>query len=108
MLDEQERILLVQRYHERAKIDLPNARIHAVMHTIVENQLAEAIREVVTAFERLRGEGLDRHDAIHAVGSVLAYHMFNLLKSGPPSSDPNSTYFAWLRELTAARWRASQ
>lgn len=106
-LDERERLQLVQRYHERAKIELPNAKVHAVMHTVVENQLAEGIPEVVATFDRLQTEGLDRHDALHAIGSVLAEHMFRLMQEAPTGVDPNAAYFYELRALTAAKWLAS-
>ena len=35
-LDEQERMELVQDYHRRMRIRLPNAKLHAVAHAIVE------------------------------------------------------------------------
>ncbi len=38
--DEGERIGLVSAYHQRKKIRLPNAQLHAVIHVVVENQLA--------------------------------------------------------------------
>ena len=38
--DEGERIESVVSYHRRKKIRLPNAQLHAVVHVIVENQLA--------------------------------------------------------------------
>ncbi len=97
----------MQRYHERAKIDLPNSKVHAVIHTVVENQLAEVVPAVVETFERLRGEGLERHDVVHAVGSVLARHMSQLMEHGRSDGDPNAPYFAELRRLTASGWRAS-
>jgi hypothetical protein len=106
-LDEQERLLLIERYHERAKVDLPNIKLHAVMHAIVENQLAESVPVVVETFERLRGEGLDRHDTLHAIGAVLARHLVNLMNEGVSTPDPNTAYFIELRAQTAARWRAS-
>jgi hypothetical protein len=34
MLDEGEQIALIEEYHRRAKIDLPRATLHAVIHTI--------------------------------------------------------------------------
>jgi hypothetical protein len=47
-------------------------RAHAANHVIVENQLAMGDATVVPAtLARLMQEGLDRHDAIHAIGSVL-------------------------------------
>ena len=39
-LDEQERIVLVQDYHRRARIRLPNKKVHATLHAIVEAQIA--------------------------------------------------------------------
>jgi len=46
--------------------------MHGVAHVIVENQIAagDSTVEPVT-LARLMREGLDRHDAIHAIGSVL-------------------------------------
>lgn len=106
-LDEEVRLLLVEHYHERAKIDLPNVKLHAVMHAIVENQLAESVPAVVETFERLRTEGLARHEVLHAIGSVLAPLMVQLMNHDVSAADPNTVYFAKLRALTAARWRAS-
>jgi hypothetical protein len=39
-LDESERSGLVIRYHRRKRIRLPNETVHALMHVIVENQVA--------------------------------------------------------------------
>jgi hypothetical protein len=51
----------------------PNARLHALMHLIVENQLAAGDpAEVRATLERLVAAGLTRHEAIHAIGSVMA------------------------------------
>jgi hypothetical protein len=73
-LDEQERIDLVREYHRRVGIHLPNEKLHATLHAIVEAQIA--LKEETPAgriAQRLIGEGLDRHDAIlHAIGMVLA------------------------------------
>jgi uncharacterized protein (DUF2384 family) len=67
-------LLAVYRYHgalERQD-DLSAAELHHVsMHHFVEAALAHADRDAVAAFERLRAAGVPRHDAIHAVGSVL-------------------------------------
>jgi hypothetical protein len=105
-LDEQGRIMLAERYHRRAGIPLPNAKAHATIHVIVENQLALALAAVVETLERLRAEGLDRHEAIHAIGSVLAEHLVHLMRDEPGPGDPNIAYEAALRDLTAERWRA--
>jgi uncharacterized protein len=69
LLDEQERLDLVQDYHRRARIALPNEKAHAVAHAIVENQIALGDElNVERTLRRLMAEGLDRHDAIHAIG----------------------------------------
>src|ERR1700730_12617111 len=79
-MDEQERLELVEIFHRRARIQLPNAKVHAVIHVIVENQIAlgdeTPVRRTV---QRLMSEGLDRHESIHAVGSVLLRHFIYLL-----------------------------
>lgn len=104
--DDGEKHLAVIRYHRRARIALPNERIHAVIHTVVENQAAMGDETpVAEAIRRLRSEGLSRHDAIHAVGSVLAGHMWQLLQHEKPGAeDPNTAYFEEVRTLTAQKW----
>jgi Domain of unknown function (DUF1841) len=80
-LDEQERIDLVRDYHRRAGIHLPNEKLHATLHAIVEAQIA--LGEETPAgriAQRLISEGLDRHDAIHAIGMVLAEHLYDVWK----------------------------
>jgi hypothetical protein len=102
--EEGERILLAQEYHERARVRLPNVKVHAVMHVIVENQIALGDElPVRRAVDRLVAEGLDRHDALHAIGSVLTQFMFDIMNMGSPQSaaDPNRDYFAALERLTA-------
>ena len=107
--DEGERIELVRDYHRRAKVKLPNARLHATMHVVVETQIAMGddlpVRRTV---DRLQTEGLDRHDAIHAVGSVLAAHMHNLMTMGSQKTDPNEHYWTSLEKLTAQGWRRAR
>jgi SEC-C motif-containing protein len=105
-LDEQERISAVEAYHRRERIRLPNATVHATLHVIGENQIALGDETPAQrTLERLMAEGLDRHDAIHAIGSELMMHMSALLSGGPvDSSDPNKPYYAALERLTARKW----
>jgi hypothetical protein len=105
-MDEMERIEVVRAYHKWARIKLPDARIHAVIHVTVENQIALGDETpVAETMERLMGEGLDRHEALHAVGSVLAGHLWQMMKdSSSQPSDPNEPYYQELRELTAQKW----
>jgi len=80
--------------------------LHAAIHAVIERQLAEEVPQVVNAFDRLRAEGLDRHDTIHALGSVLAEHMRQLMNGELDPANPNASYFAALDGLTAASWRS--
>src|SRR3989449_2198378 len=105
-LDEAERIDLALRYHRRARVRLPDTRLHATIHVVVENQVALGDEiPVRQTLERLRVEGLDRHDAVHAVGSVLTKRIYELLKEGLPAGDPNEPYWTELESLTAEGWR---
>src|SRR5438132_9770600 len=81
-LDEAERIQLVEAYHRDARAEIPRKarRLHASIHTVVENQLALNDEPVVRALARLRTEGLSRHDAVHAIGSVVAKWLYDLNK----------------------------
>lgn len=109
-LDESERIHLIEQYHRNAKIPLPKSarRLHSAIHTVVENQLALEDQEVVRAtLLRLMQEGLTRHEASHAIGSVMAEHMYNLLQEDSDTPEDNAPYYAALQLLTAEKWRKS-
>lgn len=102
-LDDGERIMLVEAHHRRAGIEVPNMTVHATVHAIVENQLAMGDElPVRRAVERLMVEGLDRHDAVHAVASVLMAHLNEMLKAGAPN---NEAYNEAVERLTAESWR---
>ena len=103
-LTEEQRFTSVLEYHRHAKIDLPNARLHAAMHVIVENQLAEQYEPAVVALARLVTEGLSRHDAIHAIASVLTMQMHDLMQGSRQGFDQHA-YERELTGLTAARWK---
>ena len=103
-LDEQERMAMVESCHYSLGIELPNSTVHAVIHTVVENQLAMDDAPVQEAFNRLLAEGLDRHDALHAVGSVLAELMLKAIHKPEEVEDPQEVYYRELAKLTAASW----
>ncbi len=104
-LDEQERLDRVRAFHRRAGIRLPNDTIHAVFHAIVENQIAAGDElPVRRAVERLMADGLDRHEALHAVGSVLAGHLHATLQDEGADSFSEETYAADLDRLTVESW----
>ncbi|MBW3541915.1 MAG: DUF1841 family protein, partial [Planctomycetes bacterium] len=105
-LDESERTHLVGAYHKRIGDKAPSPIAHAAIHTIIENQLAEGLPPVVAALERLMDEGLDRHEALHAIGTVLSEEIFQLLKGAEPQPGTNERYYEGLAALTAAQWLA--
>ena len=104
-LDEQLRIGLAEEYHRAKRIKQPNAKAHAVFHAIVENQIAENHEAVVRAMARLTAEGLSRHDAIHAIASVLAEHIHELFNTTTDEKHSAAIYFAAVERLTARAWR---
>lgn len=109
-LDEGSRIQLAEHYHRKAGIPLPSVRAHAVFHAIVENQIALGVPAVVDALSRLLGQGLDRHEALHAVCSALAEHFFELMQSrgGTLAEASQARYEAALAKLDADEWRQRQ
>lgn len=109
-LDEQERILLIETWHRVARIKLPNLTAHAALHVIVENQITLDIEPVVRAMDRLRKEGLTRHDAIHAIGSVVAENLFGILKAdqNDDAAASQARYYAAVERLTAVSWRRGE
>lgn len=107
-LDEGERIVLVEAYHRDARIRLPKSQrtLHTSIHVAVENQLASNDEPVVRALDRLIKEGLSRHDAVHAIGSVVAENIYDILKLGKAPDPSHARYYAAIEQLTAALWRA--
>jgi hypothetical protein len=105
-LDESERIDSVIRYHWRQGIRLPDNTVHALIHVIVENQVALGDEyPVKSVLARLMAEGLDRHDAVHAIGSVLTGQVFDAVKQKSSGTDLNAQYLEDLNRLTATNWR---
>jgi hypothetical protein len=103
-LEEKERIYLVASYHRREKVKLPKLQVHAALQAVVENQIAEGLQTVRETVARLQAEGLSRHDAIHAVASVLVGRLQDLLREGAPAQFEIEAYFQDLRSLTAEGW----
>jgi hypothetical protein len=99
-----DRLDLVRRHHKKAKCRAGNPKVHAAIHVVVENQLAEGHPDATAAMARLLAEGLERHDALHAIGSVVTHEMFDIVKANR-MHEP-AEYARRLRGLTAASWRA--
>ncbi len=106
-LPEIERIRLTQKYHEVARIKLPNVKIHAALHAVVENQIAIGYGPTCRAMERLQIQGLTRHDALHAVSSVLAYFIYERATGADePQAEFSRNLDDEIEELSAAKWLA--
>ncbi|MFH1277327.1 MAG: hypothetical protein ABIK65_02985 [Candidatus Eisenbacteria bacterium] len=104
--DESERIGLILDFHRRARVKAPSIRTHAIVHAAVETQVAMGAEIPVAAtLTRLLVEGLDRHDAIHAIGSVLVKHMRDIMVAEGAEPDPNRAYWKELERLSANTWR---
>jgi len=101
-LDDGERVVVVRQYHKRASQRAGSLELHAIIHVTVETQLAEGHPDVKAAFERLSREGLDRHNVVHAIGSVLAGEIYGVMKS-QRQHDPRE-YARKLKDLTAEAW----
>ena len=102
--DEAERMNAVVQYHQRKKIRMPSLQAHAAIHTAVENQIAMGDSFPAKAtLARLMREGLDRHDAVHALGSVVSGEIYRMLKEKTPCD--RAEYALKLERLTAESWR---
>jgi len=107
-LDEAERIQLARDYHIRARVELPNTEVHAMLHAVVENQVALGDATPVRArLRQLMAQGLDRHDAVHAIASVLITYLNRLKRDPEAAGDVNAGYYAALKRLNARKWRRS-
>jgi len=103
-LDEQERIALAAAHHRRTRAKLPNLQLHAAIHVVVENQIAERVAVVQETLERLLAQGLDRHEAIHAIGSVVAEHVWKAMNETLQGPDLEQGYFRRLEAHGASDW----
>jgi hypothetical protein len=105
--DELERIALVQAFHRDRGIHLPNLRLHAAIHVVIENQLAMGERDVVEALARLQRDGLSRHDAVHAIGMVVSEQLFEAMKAPSGTNRRENLgpgYLERIRQLTVQEW----
>ena len=104
VLDDDERISVVMEHHLEAGKELPDEYSHGLLHVVVENQIALGEETPVEAvLRRLVDENLDRHDAVHAIASILINHMHELMHGEDAALD-NDDYYAELKKLTAEKW----
>lgn len=103
-LDESERIALVAAYHARKKVDGANAESPAIIHTVVENQVAAGQPATVrSTLARLMKESLDRHDAVHAIGMLECQQIFSVIDTHQHYGEER--YIRDLKALTVSSHR---
>jgi uncharacterized protein DUF1841 len=79
--DESLKLVAIEAHHSALAVDVPNPKLHATMHAIVENQLAaNAPAESRATLERFVAAGVTRHEAVHAIGSVVAEALWSVLR----------------------------
>ena len=80
-----------------------NPILHVTIHQTVENQLAaKDLPMVHETLERLMRSGLSRHEAIHAIGSVLCGEIWEILREERPFDEER--YERGLQQLYAREW----
>lgn len=80
---------------------------HSSIHVIVENQLAMGVELIPATIAKLTRQGLDRHEAIHAIGAIITVDIFDMLKGNIQEFSP-SKYRRKLEKITAKRWLKGQ
>lgn len=108
-LNENERIELVRQFHLLSDQDVSEDNIlpHSAIHVVVENQLAMGVEPVPETIARLIRQGLDRNEAVHAIGAIIAGDIFDILK-GNVQEYSLVKYRRKLEKITAKRWRKGQ
>ena len=87
-------------------LDQDAMRAHLLIHEMVEKQLSERDPpEVGATLHRLLAGGLDRHEAVHAIGTAVAGEAFRMLKQSRVLD--REAYVRALEALTADGWRQS-
>ena len=105
-LNEQERQQLVEDYHNTLNLSLERGalKMHCMLHVVVENQLAESEYPILRqTLAKLIRQGLNRHEAIHAISSILSNGLFEAMQ-GSDSEFSIKKYRGKLEKITAKRW----
>ncbi len=104
-LSEAERIELIIEYHNDLDAPAEASATHSAAHVFVENQIALGdATSVPETLERLLGEGITRHEAIHAIGSVLIELMCEAVHDSSDERDLTALYNQRLAALSAKSW----
>jgi hypothetical protein len=91
---------------EEVLCDGVNPFVHVTIHQTVENQIADhAPPQTAETLEALVQAGYTRHEAIHAIGAIVANEIFEILRDNRPFDE--ESYVKALQDLaqTAKRRR---
>jgi hypothetical protein len=107
--DEGERLAAIEAHHAALAgrhPPMPQPRLHAALHAVVESQLAQDDPpEARRALARLVAGGLGRHDAVHAIATAAADAANATLAAG---KFDRAAYARALDALTAGTWRSGE
>ena len=106
-LPEQERIRVVSTFHMTRRLKSGNAKAHAAIHVIVENQIAMGFGPPLRAMTRLRAQGLSRHESLHAVGSVVSSYIYEAMHQSVETNShtPQAEMNAAIERLDLESWQ---
>ena len=84
--------------HEEVLRDGVNPFLHVAIHQTVENQIADRTPpQAAETLETLMQAGYTRHEAIHAIGNLIASEIFGIMKEDRPFDE--ASYIEELNEL---------
>jgi len=100
---------IVRDFHEASGEEFPEdaLEMHTIFHVTVENQLAEKVELLPETIAKLTRQGLDRHEAIHAIAAIISEDIFDLWK-GNKTEFSTKQYRRKLEKITAKRWKKGQ
>lgn len=106
-IDDDKRQALVEAYHVKERIKMPNVKVHASFHVIIENQAAMGDETPTkAAIKRLMLQGADRHKAVHAIVNVFIKYFWDVMETDKYESGTamNIAYEADVRNLTLQKY----
>lgn len=109
-LGDEERVILIEAAHVVLPAwhhPVPESRPHALLHVVAENLVARGDEiPVYAALQRLVRQGLQRHEAIHALGNACSEHA-RAIGSGRASPDdpPPEEQIKSAAAMTLSKWQ---
>jgi len=101
----QEQLMEEHRRSPHPNLTGERLRLHVAIHSVVEIQVRDGVPpETGATLRRLMDGGLDRHEAAHAIGTVVADEMFEIMSNQRTFNE--AQYTERLAALTVESWRA--